>query len=82
MAKYSIGVDYGSLSGRAVLVNVETGEEICSSVLEYPHAVMSETLPDGTPLGVDWGLAAPPGLSGCAGLHHPRRTQAVRRKPG
>lgn len=59
MAKYSIGVDYGSLSGRAVLVNVETGEEICSSVLEYPHAVMSETLPDGTPLGVDWALQHP-----------------------
>ena len=41
MAKYAIGVDYGTLSGRAVLVNVQTGEEIAYSVLDYPHAVMA-----------------------------------------
>ena len=54
MAKYTIGVDYGSLSGRAVLVNVQTGEEVASSVYEYPHAVMDEELWDGTKLGADW----------------------------
>jgi len=27
MARYSVGVDFGTLSGRALLVNVETGEE-------------------------------------------------------
>ena len=43
--KYAIGVDYGSLSGRAVLVDVANGEELSFSVLEYPHAVMSERLP-------------------------------------
>ena len=36
MSKYSIGIDYGSLSGRAVLVNVETGEELASAIYEYP----------------------------------------------
>ena len=51
MAKYTIGVDYGTLSGRAVLVNARTGEELASSVYEYPHAVMDTELPDGTPLG-------------------------------
>lgn len=59
MAKYSIGVDFGSLSGRAVLVDVATGQELASGVLDYPHAVMSEQLPDGTALGVDWALQHP-----------------------
>ena len=59
MAKYTIGVDYGTLSGRAVLVNARTGEELASSVYEYPHAVMDTELPDGTPLGYDWALQDP-----------------------
>lgn len=59
MAKYSIGVDYGSLSGRAVLVDLETGAEIATAVFEYPHAVMSEALPDGTPLREAWALQHP-----------------------
>lgn len=56
MEKYAVGVDYGTLSGRALLVNVRTGEEVASSVYEYPHQVMDKTLPDGTPLGHDWAL--------------------------
>jgi L-ribulokinase len=47
MSKYSIGVDFGSLSGRAVLVNLENGEEVASETYAYPHAVMDEYLPDG-----------------------------------
>src|SRR5665647_26185 len=59
MAKYSIGVDYGTLSGRAVLVNVCTGEEVATSMLEYPHAVMDEQLPYGKKLPPDWALQHP-----------------------
>ena len=59
MGKYAIGVDFGTLSGRAVLVDVQTGEELASSTFEYPHAVMDEALPDGTKLGPDWALAHP-----------------------
>ena len=59
MAKYTIGVDYGTLSGRAVLVNVKTGEEIASSVYEYPHGVMDSELPSGKKLGKDWALEHP-----------------------
>lgn len=58
--KYSIGVDFGSLSGRAVLVDVDTGKEVADSTLEYKHAVMYEYLPDNkTRLGVDWALQHP-----------------------
>lgn len=59
MNKYTIGVDYGTLSGRAVIVNVLTGEEVASAVYEYPHGVMDKALPDGTPLGHDWALQHP-----------------------
>ena len=57
--RYTIGVDFGSLSGRAVLVNARTGEEVASAVFDYPHAVMDKTLWDGTPLGHDWALQHP-----------------------
>ena len=59
MSKYTIGVDYGTLSGRAILVDAKTGEEKASAVYEYPHAVMDSALPDGTKLGTDWALQHP-----------------------
>ena len=59
MPKYAIGVDYGTLSGRAVIVNTATGEELADYTYEYPHAVMDEKLPDGTPLGHDCALEHP-----------------------
>lgn len=59
MAKYSIGLDFGTLSGRALLVNVETGEELASAVYEYPHAVMDTALPCGKKLKADWALQHP-----------------------
>ncbi len=59
MKKYSLGIDYGSLSGRAVLVDLETGEEVASSIFEYPHAVMSDTLPSGKKLENAFALQHP-----------------------
>lgn len=59
MAKYAIGIDYGTLSGRALLVNVKTGEELSSAVLDYSHAVMDDKLPSGKKLGIDWALQHP-----------------------
>jgi L-ribulokinase len=57
--KYVIGVDFGTLSGRALVVNVTTGEELATAVSEYRHGVMDTQLPDGTPLGIDWALQHP-----------------------
>ena len=56
---YVIGVDFGTLSGRAVVVRVSDGAELGSAVHEYPHAVLTDALPDGTPLGHDWALQVP-----------------------
>ena len=59
MSLYALGVDFGTLSGRTVLVDLATGEERSSAVYEYPHGVMDTALPDGTPLGDDWALEHP-----------------------
>ena len=42
-----VGVDYGTLSGRAVVVRVSDGAELGSAVHEYPHAVMDQMLTAG-----------------------------------
>jgi L-ribulokinase len=58
--RYAIGVDYGTESGRALLVDIATGEEVASHVTLYPHGVMDERLPDGGPkLEPDWALQHP-----------------------
>lgn len=58
--KYVIGVDFGTLSGRALLVRVSNGEEIAFAVHEYKHAVMDATLPGGkVSLPPDWALQVP-----------------------
>jgi L-ribulokinase len=57
--EYVVGVDFGTLSGRAVVVRVRDGEELADAVLEYPHGVLEDALPDGTRLGADWALQVP-----------------------
>ena len=57
--KYTVGVDFGTLSGRAAVVDLTTGMSIAERVMEYPHAVLETALPDGTPLPRDFALAVP-----------------------
>ncbi len=59
MSKYTIGVDFGTLSGRAVIVDIKDGRELASSVYDYPHAVMDKELPTGEKLKSDWALQHP-----------------------
>ncbi len=58
--KYSLGIDFGTLSARAVLVEVESGREVASEVYEYRNGVIDETLPtSGEKLPPDWVLQDP-----------------------
>ena len=41
--KYSIGLDFGTLSARAIITNVKNGNTLpYESVFTYPHAILSE----------------------------------------
>lgn len=57
--RYVIGVDFGTLSGRAVVVRVADGTELGTAVHEYAHGVIDRSLSDGGPLPPDWALQHP-----------------------
>ena len=55
-----VGVDYGTLSGRAVVVRVRDGAELGSAVHDYAHGVMDRVLAStGGRLPPDWALQVP-----------------------
>ena len=57
---YVVGVDFGTLSGRALVVRVSDGAELGSAVCQYPHGVMDAKLAaTGDPLPPDWALQDP-----------------------
>jgi len=60
MAKFSIGIDFGTESARAVLVRVKDGEEVANAVHTYADGVIDERLP-GTNIELepDWALQNP-----------------------
>ena len=65
LPRYSIGLDYGTLSVRALLLNLDTGEEAGVEEYLYPHGVMDRLLPadctgsEPIPLGHEWALQHP-----------------------
>ena len=57
--RFVIGIDFGTLSGRAVVVRVSDGVELGSAVHEYSHRVMDQRLTAsaaGTALPPEWAL--------------------------
>lgn len=58
--KYSIGIDFGTESARAVLVRVDNGEELATSIYEYKDKVIDKLLP-GTNIELEpeWALQNP-----------------------
>jgi L-ribulokinase len=55
-----VGVDFGTLSARAVVVRASDGAELGSGLGEYPHGSIERTLPaTGQPLPPDWALQDP-----------------------
>jgi L-ribulokinase len=58
--KYAIGVDFGTESGRALLVDVSNGREVATYVHPYSHGVIDEVLPEtDIHLEPDWALQDP-----------------------
>jgi L-ribulokinase len=55
-----VGVDFGTLSGRAVVVRVRDGAELGTAVHDYAHGVVDDVLPGtDTTLPPDWALQVP-----------------------
>ena len=42
---YAVGIDFGTESGRALLLDVGSGQELATSAVRYPSAVIDRTLP-------------------------------------
>jgi L-ribulokinase len=57
---YTIGIDFGTESGRAVLVDTRDGREVATAVHPYGNGVIDEHLPGSNrPLPPDWALQDP-----------------------
>jgi L-ribulokinase len=57
---YSLGVDFGTESGRTVLVDVRSGQEVATAIYPYSHGVIDSALPSsGASLPPDWALQDP-----------------------
>ncbi len=78
--RYTIGLDYGSLSCRGVLACTTDGKIAAEEEFPYPHGIFYNALPDGTPLPTLWALQHPqdyvdafrhiiPALTRKSGLH-------------
>ena len=60
--RYAVGIDFGTESGRAVLVDVATGHEVATAVHTYANGVIDECLPapnEDVRLAADWALQDP-----------------------
>jgi len=60
---FVVGVDFGTLSARALVVRVSDGAEAGTAVCEYPHGVIDRELA-GADLPPDWALQDPADYTG------------------
>ena len=60
MGRYTIGVDYGTLSARALLLDLDTGAELATSEFTYPHSILRAE------------FFAPNAMEKTASLEHPQ----------
>ena len=60
--RYAVGLDFGTESGRAVLVDLASGAEIAAAIHEYANGVIDRRLPapdTDVVLEPDWALQDP-----------------------
>jgi L-ribulokinase len=60
--RYAVGIDFGTESGRAVLVDVASGAELATAVHQFANGVIDRHLPapdDDVALEADWALQDP-----------------------
>jgi L-ribulokinase len=56
----AIGIDFGTESGRVLLLDLRSGIELAAQAVVYPHGVIDASLPgSGLGLGPDWALQHP-----------------------
>lgn len=80
--RYVVGVDFGTLSGRALVVRVSDGAEMGSAVHQLAHGVMESALPSGRPLAPDWALQHPTDYLEVLGTAVPEAVAAAGVDPG
>lgn len=59
MGKYVIGIDYGTLSARALLIDLATGQELSEAEFVYPHGVLGSDDFPGAAIGKEAALQHP-----------------------
>lgn len=57
--KYTVGIDFGTLSARCVIVDTENGTVVSEYVSEYAHGVIDDKLPSGERLPSLYALQDP-----------------------
>src|SRR2546425_3429801 len=75
MSKHTVGIDFGTESARAVLVDVTSGRVAATATVPFPHGVIDGSLPGQTEhLPPDWALQHPEDWLGA--LEHLLRAMA------
>jgi len=79
---YVVGVDFGTLSARALVVRVSDGTEAGTAVGEYPHGVIDRSLTGHGELPPDWALQDPADYTGALGTVVPAALRDAGVDPG
>ena len=79
---FVVGVDFGTLSARALVVRVSDGTEAGTAVSEYPHGVMDSSLAGYGELPPDWALQDPADYTGALAAAVPAAIRDAGIDPG
>jgi len=78
---FTIGIDFGTESGRVVVVRVRDGEEMAAAIVPYLDGVIDEKIPRGPKLEPDWALQNPRDYLRVVEKGVPKALKAARVRP-